>query len=122
MISIQEVISIHDILIKKFGGLKGIRDFQSLESAINRASQTYDGKDLYPSVLEKVAALMESLIKNHPFNDGNKRVGYTVGRLILLNNDIDINATESERFNFIIQIAENKIDYDKILKWLNNHT
>jgi len=122
MISIREVISIHDILIERFGGLTGIRDYQSLESALNRPSQTFNGKDLYPTVLEKVAALMESLIKNHPFNDGNKRVGYTVGRLLLLNNGIDMNASESERYNFIIQIAENRIDYVKILEWLKKHT
>ena len=122
MISIKEIVAIHEILIDHFGGLQGIRDKDSLEAALNRPLQTFDNKELYPSLLEKVAALLESLIKNHPFHDGNKRLGYTVSRLILLNNDMDIKASEIEKYNFIISIAENKVDYRHILDWLKNHT
>lgn len=121
MISIEEVLRIHNILIEKFGGLKGIRDINNLESALNRPYQTFESKELYPSVIEKVAALLESIIKNHPFHDGNKRLGYTLSRLILLNNSLDIHASENEKFEFIIRIAENKIDYNQILKWLKKH-
>ena len=118
MISFQEVVVIHSILIEKFGGKRGIRDKSALESALHRPFQTFEGKDLYPSVIEKVAALLESLIKNHPFNDGNKRIGYTISRLVLLNYNLDIKAGESEKYDFIIQIAENKLDYTHILEWL----
>ena len=122
MISIKEIVAIHEILIDHFGGLQGIRDKDSLEAALNRPLQTFDNKELYPSILEKVAALLESLIKNHPFHDGNKRIGYTVSRLILLNNGMDIKASEIEKYDFIISIAENKLDYRHILDWLKNHT
>ena len=122
MISIKEIVAIHEILIDHFGGLQGIRDKDSLEAALNRPLQTFDNKELYPSLLEKVAALLESLIKNHPFHDGNKRLGYTVTRLILLNNDMDIEASEVEKYDFIISIAENKVEYSHILDWLKNHT
>ena len=64
---------------------------------------------------------MESLIKNHPFIDGNKRLGYTLCRLILLNNDLDLIALENEKYLFIIQIAENKLDYKQIVDWIKNH-
>jgi len=121
MISFQEVVVIHSILIEKFGGIGGIRDKSALESAINRPYQTFEGKDLYPTVIEKVAALLESLIKNHPFNDGNKRIGYTISRLVLINNNLDIKASESEKYDFIIRIAENKLDYTHILEWLKIH-
>ena len=122
MISIKEIVVIHEILIDHFGGLKGIRDKDSLEAALNRPLQTFNNKELYPSILEKVAALLESLIKNHPFHDGNKRIGYTISRLILLNNGMDIKASEIEKYDFIISIAENKLNYRHILDWLKNHT
>ena len=121
MISFQEVVVIHSILIEKFGGKEGIRDITALESALNRPYQTFEGKDLYPTVIEKVAALLESLIKNHPFNDGNKRIGYTIRRLVLMNNSLDIEASESVKYDFIMQIAQNKLDYKNILEWLKTH-
>ena len=121
MISFQEVVVIHSILIEKFGGKEGIRDISALESALNRPYLTFEGKDLYPTIIEKVAALLESLIKNHPFNDGNKRIGYTISRLVLLNNNLDIKASELEKYDFIIQIAKNKLDYKHILEWLKSH-
>lgn len=65
--------------------------------------------------MEKVAALLESIIKNHPFNDGNKRIGYSISRLILLDNNLDLRANQNDKFAFIIQIAENKVTYEHIL-------
>ena len=121
MISEEDVLSIHDILIERFGGIKGIRDKASLDSALKRPYQTFEDQDLSPTLIEKVSALLESIIKNHPFNDGNKRLGYTLCRLILLNNGIDIIADEGEKYDFIIQIAENKIEYTEIVDWVKNH-
>ncbi len=76
MISLKEVEGIHEILIDKFGGSTGIRDWGALESAINRPYQTFDQKELYPNSVDKAAAIFESLISNHPFIDGNKRTAY----------------------------------------------
>ena len=76
MIDINEVEKIHDILLENFGGAKGIRDKGALESAINRPYQTFDGQELYPSPIDKAAAIFESIISNHPFIDGNKRTAY----------------------------------------------
>ena len=73
MISIQETEKLHKVLIDTFGGTHGIRDLDALQSALSRPFQTFDNSDLYPSVLEKAASLLESLLNNHPFVDGNKR-------------------------------------------------
>lgn len=71
MIQLKEVLLIHELLIDRFGGAKGIRDEAALDSAIKRPYQTFDGNELYPTALEKSAAIFESIIANHPFMDGN---------------------------------------------------
>jgi death-on-curing protein len=95
MIDIELVINLYGILIDRFGGSKGIRDYNALQSAISRPFMTFDKNDLYPSIIEKAAALTESLISNHPFIDGNKRIGFVLMRYYLLENKIDIQATQA---------------------------
>ena len=96
MISLQEVEKIHQILILEFGGANGIRDKDFLDSALARPFQTFDGKELYPTPLDKAASLIESILINHPFVDGNKRTGYVLMRLLLLQNKLDILASQEE--------------------------
>jgi death on curing protein len=121
MIKIEEVEKIHDILIEKFGGLKGIRDQGALDSAINRPYQTFDGQDLYPEATDKAAAIFESIISNHPFIDGNKRTAYVLMRLMLLSNEIDIHVAQEEKFNFVIKAAEGKLNLDQIRAWISKY-
>jgi death on curing protein len=118
MINIELVISLHGILIEKFGGSNGIRDYNALESAIARSFMTFDKEDLYPSPIEKAAALIESLISNHPFIDGNKRIGYVLMRYFLLENNLDIKATQSEKFEFVIKIAKGQSSTNEICSWI----
>lgn len=118
MISIELVINIHGILIDKFGGTTGIRDYNALESAISRPFMTFNQEDLYPSPIEKAAALIESLISNHPFIDGNKRIGYVLMRYLLLENDLDINATQSEKYDFVLMIAQGQSNFKLICTWI----
>ena len=122
MIPVKEVELLHRILIDKFGGSHGIRDNVALESAIARPFQTFDGNDLYPSVLEKAASLIESILVNHPFIDGNKRTGYTVLRLYLFQNGLDINASQDNKYEFVINIASGTLKYEGILSWLKSNT
>jgi death on curing protein len=122
MIPVKEVELLHRILIDKFGGSHGIRDNAALESAIARPFQTFDGNDLYPSVLEKAASLIESILVNHPFIDGNKRTGYTVLRLYLIQNGLDINASQDNKYEFVINIASGTLKYEGILSWLKSNT
>jgi death on curing protein len=122
MILIKEVELLHRILIDKFGGSYGIRDNAALESAITRPFQTFDGKELYPSVLEKAAALIESILINHPFIDGNKRTGYTLLRLFLISKEMDITASQDNKYEFVIDIAAGTLKYEGISTWLIPNT
>ena len=122
MILVKEVEPLHRILIDKFGGSHGIRDKAALESAISRPFQTFDGNDLYPSVFEKAASLIESILVNHPFIDGNKRTGYTLLRLYLIQNGLDINASQDNKYEFVIDIASGTLKYEGILSWLKSNT
>lgn len=119
MISIEEALQIHSVLIDKFGGLKGLRDRKLLESALGRPYQTFNNKELYITPPEKAAALIESILINHPFLDGNKRFGYVAMRLTLKNYKCDIYANANDKYDFVISIAKGKLKFDQILSWIN---
>ena len=122
MISVSQAEQIHKILIDSFGGSHRTRDSGALASALLRPFQTFDGKELYSSANEKAAALIESILINHPFIDGNKRIGYVLLRVFLLENNFDITATEDEKYNFIISIASGELKFEQILMWLEKNT
>jgi death-on-curing protein len=118
MIDIKDVLNIHNILIDKFGGSKGIRDIGLLESAINRPFATFDNKDLYPTPTEKAPAILESILINHPFLDGNKRTAYVLMRLILLENGLDISSDQDEKYLMIIDASIGKLRFENIRDWI----
>ena len=122
MISVVEVEQLHKLLIDQFGGSHGIRDMAALESALSRPFQTFDNYDLYPTVIDKAASLIESILTNHPFIDGNKRTGYLVLRLFLINNGLDIFASQDNKFEFVINIASGALKFDGIVSWLKANT
>ena len=121
MISFEEAIQIHRLLIQKFGGSAGLRDPEALKSALARPFQTFGDQDLYPATEDKAAALLESTISNHPFIDGNKRLGFVLMKLFLLEAGMRINASHDEVYNFIVQIATGGQDISGITKWIKNH-
>jgi death-on-curing protein len=121
MISIKEVEQIHKILINHFGGSDGIRDLSALESSLTRPFQTFNEKELHQSPISKAAALIESIVINHPFLDGNKRTGYVVMRSFLIANGLDIKAAQNEKYDFVINIASGNIRLEEIIEWLQNH-
>lgn len=122
MTTLSEVIFIHDILISRFGGSKGIRDKGLLESAMLRPYHTFDGTELYSNNFQKAAALIESIVTNHPFVDGNKRTGYVLMRLYLMENGIELIANQEEKYDFVIQIASGLLKLDAISFWIENHS
>lgn len=122
MISQKEAEEIHKLVIEMFGGSHGIRDYNGLESALARPFQTFDNQDLYLNTLQKAASLIESILINHPFIDGNKRTGYVLLRIFLIQNGIDILASQEEKYVFIIGVASGTLKYDQILDWLQKHT
>jgi death-on-curing protein len=121
MIDIQQTILIHKLLIEQFGGASGLRDKDGLEAALARPFQTFDSQELYPSAIDKAAAIIQSIVTNHPFIDGNKRTGYVIMRLILMENQLDILADEDEKYAFVIQISEGKLNIDQIKNWINRN-
>ena len=122
MISEKEALEIHAILIEQFGGSDGVRDKELLDSALNRPYQTFDGKELYPHTIEKAAAILESVVKNHPFTDGNKRTGYVLARLLLMNDQLDISANQEQKYQFVIAISKAELSFDQIKKWIEKNS
>ncbi len=95
-------------LIEETGGSHGVRDVGLLESAVMRSQATFDGNELYPNLFSKAAALMDSIIRNHPFVDGNKRTGIAAAGIFLLQNNRRLTATnqELEAFTFSVTISK----------------
>ena len=118
MILIEDVLTIHEFSIKDFGGSSGIRDIGLLESAIARPFQTFGGEELYPSPLDKAAAVAESLIITHPFIDGNKRTGVVVIIALLKEYGIRMNANSDTLYQFTISISTSEKKFDQIVEWL----
>jgi len=118
MISRETVLEIHNALIEQSGGSKGLRDEALLLSALARPFATFDQQGLYPSAVEKAAAVLESVIINHPFIDGNKRIAYFLMRLILRQSDLDISASENEKYDFTIAASKGEIRVDEITVWI----
>jgi death on curing protein len=121
MIDIQTVESIHNILIDKFGGSKGIRDIGALEASLARPYATFDQKELYLTSIDKAAAVFESVIINHPFVDGNKRIAYVLMRILLMADKLDIVASQNEKYTFVIGASKGEIRFDEIKIWLTKH-
>jgi len=89
-----------------------------LEPAIQRPYVLFDQQELDPELQDKAAAIIESIVKNHPFADGNKRTGYILMRLILLENQVDIQASEDEKYEFVLKIAEGRLNFEEIKSWI----
>lgn len=122
MIDYQEVLEIHQVLIREFGGSQGVRDENGIKSALERPFSGFEETEFYPSPEEKAGAILESVVKNHPFIDGNKRTGYVLMRLVLMNFGKDIKATQDEKYNFVIAVASGELDFQQIVTWIKQRT
>lgn len=118
----EQVLFIHYRLIEETGGSHGLRDIALLQLAIARPMAAFGGDDLYPDIFTKAAALMHSLIKNHPFIDGNKRTAITSSSIFLLRNGFQIIASNKELEQFTLEAASTKIEIEKIVKWFKKHS
>ena len=118
MISLNDVLFIHKKLIEQYGGSYGVRDQSLLESALQRPFTTYDQQDLYPTPIIKATALLESIITNHPFVDGNKRTGYFLFRAFLLEFDLDISLNDEKKYTFVIDIASGKLKGEELTSFV----
>ncbi|TGE36183.1 type II toxin-antitoxin system death-on-curing family toxin [Desulfosporosinus fructosivorans] len=118
---IENVLMFHGKIIKETGGSAGIRDRGLIESALNRGFMTYDGKDLYPSIIEKISVIAYSLISNHGFVDGNKRIGVAVMLIMLKMNNVKVCYTQKELIELGLKTAEGFMREKDILTWIKVH-
>jgi death-on-curing protein len=116
-LSLAQVVELQHDLLAAFGGLGGIRDRGSLEASIARPAMTFGGEDLYPDLAAKAAALLHSLVLNHPFVDGNKRVGAASAELMLELNGIALAASDHELENITLATARGEMSAEALAIW-----
>lgn len=118
----EQVLFIHSRLVTETGGSHGLRDLALLESAVARPRATFDSNELYPDLFTKAAALMDSLINNHPFLDGNKRTGITATGLFLRINGWKLTASSEELVACTMRVAVQGLEIDELANWLRAKT
>ena len=117
----QQLLKMHSDLLAQTGGLDGLRDEGLLESALAAPFQTYDAQELFRSMQEKAARLAYGLIQNHPFIDGNKRIGTHAMLVLLALNGIELIYTQDELSDIILKIAASTASYEDLLAWILKH-
>lgn len=117
----QQVLAIHDQMVVRFGGSSGVRDLGLVESAVGRPQATYDEVDLYEDIWMKAAALLQSLLKNHPFVDGNKRTALTSAGIFLQMNGYQLENYHEEAVEFAVNVDTKHLSIEEIAAWLQKH-
>jgi death-on-curing protein len=121
-LTVPQILFIHARLIDETGGSHGLRDLGLLEAAATRPQATFDGEDLYPDLFSKAAALMDSLINNHPFVDGNKRTGIAAAGLFLQQNGYRLTASNPDLGAFTLKVAAGRLVVADIAAWFQAHS
>jgi death-on-curing protein len=109
-LSLAEVLEIHKDQVARYGGARGIRDIELLKSAIGMPSATYGGQSLQTDIYEMAATYLFHLVKNHPFVDGNKRVGAVAALVFLALNGFDVEASEDDFAEMVVAVARGELD------------
>jgi death-on-curing protein len=117
-LSVAQILHLHDKQIAAFRGSGGLRDAGALDSAVARPQMTFGGEDLYPDTAAKAAALMHSLVMNHPFVDGNKRVGAMAMELFLIVNSFALDAFDEELEAVTMAVARGELEAEALAIWL----
>lgn len=121
ILTVEEIISLHERIIDKTGGSHGVRDMGLLESAVYSAHNSFDDVELYQSIEEKAARLMFALTSNHAFFDGNKRIGVFTMLMTLELNGIYLKFSQEKLIELGLSVADGSWDYKKILDWIKSH-
>jgi death-on-curing protein len=119
--SLEQVEALHHLLIVQTGGAHGLRDRGALESAVVQPRMSFGGRELYPSLAEKAAALSFSLVSNHPFVDGNKRIGFATGVAFLRANGHDISSPIDEAEQIVLKLAAGELSREEWTSWVRDH-
>lgn len=121
-LTLDEVLAIHHEEVEKFGGSHGVRDLDLLDSALHRPQSSFMGEDLYPTLFRKAAALMHSILLNHPFIDANKRTSVAAMAYFLHLNGYNIAAEQKELVELALKVESKLIDLEQISQWLKEHS
>jgi death-on-curing protein len=119
---LPEVLFFHTVSIELYGGSEGVRDRESLLAAIERPWQATFGREHFSSPFEKAAALMESIIRRHPFVDGNKRTATASASYLLSTLDLEVEAEQQDLEYFAVSVAEGNVEIMEIALWFENHS
>jgi death on curing protein len=117
----DEVLELHRLVIAQSGGSDGLRDAEMLESCVAQPTMTFGGHDQYPALADKAAALGFSLVMNHPFVDGNKRVGHAAMETFLALNGHELNAVVNEQERVVLDLAAGTTKRDEFTAWVRAH-
>lgn len=120
-LDLAEVREAHRRVVAQSGGSPGVRDAGAVESAVAQPSMTFGGQELYPALVEKAAALGYSLVNNHPFVDGNKRIGHAAMEVFVRLNGFRISAPVDEQEEFVLRLASGAVSRDELVEWLHAH-
>lgn len=120
-LTLDEVLELYRRIIEQSGGSAGIANQGALESALAQPRMSFGGEDLYPTIVEKASALGFSMIKNHPFVDGNKRIGHAAMEVFLVLNGFEIEASVDEQERVILQLAAGELGREEFTEWLRSH-
>jgi death-on-curing protein len=120
-LSEQEILLAHFKLIERYGGSHGVRDLERIKSVVQAVQQEVFGVEQYANIYEKAAVYIRNIIADHPFTDGNKRAGMTVGIMFLLQNKIKFSAKKGEVEDFAVRVAMERLDIPAIAAWLEAH-
>jgi death on curing protein len=119
-IQLDEILKLHNAIIEQSGGAKGIRDIGGLESALTQPQMEMFGEELYPSIASKAAIMGFSMILNHPFIDGNKRIGHAAMETFLMLNGYEITASDDEQEAVILSVAAGTMTKEAFAAWLQS--
>jgi death-on-curing protein len=120
-LTVEEVLELHRLALEQSGGLGGVRDLGGLDSALAQPQMAFGGQELYPSLAEKAAALGFSLVCNHPFVDGNKRIGHVAMETFLVLNGWELAAGVDEQEQVILRLAAGALQRDEFTAWVQSH-
>lgn len=120
-LTLEEVLELHRLALDQSGGLNGVRDLGGLESALAQPQMTFGGQELYVSVGEKAAALGYSLVCNHAFVDGNKRIGHAAMETFLVLNGWELASTVEEQEQLILRLAAGSLNREEFTAWVQSH-
>jgi death-on-curing protein len=121
-LTVEQLLYLHRVLIERFGGVYGVRELGLLEASAARPQATFGGEDLYPDMFSKASALCHSLLHNHPFIDGNKRVAFAAMDLFLQENGLVISASDKACEEALLNVIKNRWDDRALSEWLRRNT